>query len=230
MKRLSLFSMLLVLAATSSAPAQMAMPAATPAAAKLSDKPAAAEQPFITGISTDLPHRFPTASDAEKAGYLRYTLEDSTGAISYANREWSSTDPKHPSQLWYDVKGRILGADFSVLAKDSPSAPKLWGVDPSRWVKIGTHVHYGVAGPNGSITYGGVGPKKFAAAGGDIAHPQPADLVKLGVAKDVKDVQFIFTVPANWDLVVWVIANPNGAFADANPDVKPSANAQHGEM
>lgn len=54
--------------------------------------------------------RFPHASDAEKAGYVRYTNEDNTGSISYANFSWTS-DPTHPSQLWYDKSGNLLGAD-----------------------------------------------------------------------------------------------------------------------
>jgi hypothetical protein len=207
------------------------MTAASPApAAKLSDKPTAAERPFVDGIAHDLEQRFATAADAEKAGYIRYTEEDNTGAISYANREWTSTDPKHPSQLWYDVHGHLLGADFSVLQKDSPEAPKLWGVEPGRWIKIGTHVHYGIAAPGGGIAYGSVGAKKFVAAGGDLSEPKPADLVKLGVVKDAKDVRFLFTVPANWDLIVWVVPNPLGAWAEMNPNVKPSRGANHGGM
>ena len=35
-------------------------------------------------------------------------------------------------------------------------------------------------------------------------------------------VKFVFLHPAMWDLVVWVLPNPDGAFADANPNVKPS--------
>jgi len=35
---------------------------------------------------------FPMAADAEKAGYVRYTSVDDTGAISYANCNWESAD------------------------------------------------------------------------------------------------------------------------------------------
>jgi hypothetical protein len=28
-----------------------------------------------------------------------------------------------------------------------------------------------------------------------------------------------------WDLIAWVLPNPAGAFADANPNVTPSPNA-----
>lgn len=101
------------------------------AQAKLDGKPTATEAPFVDRISADLRSRFPTPESAIKAGYVRFTDEDDTGAISYANRQWNS-DEKHPSQLWYDVKGRLLGADFSVLKADSPEKPQLFNVDSSR--------------------------------------------------------------------------------------------------
>jgi hypothetical protein len=34
-------------------------------------------------------------------------------------------------------------------------------------------------------------------------------------------VRFVFTFPDIWDLSVWVLPNPKGAFADKNPDVIP---------
>ncbi len=71
------------------------------------------EAAFVGSIQTDLMKRFPTAQDAEKAGYGRYTNADNTGAISYANFQWQSPDARHPSQLWYDKTGSLLGADFS---------------------------------------------------------------------------------------------------------------------
>src|SRR5580704_16697969 len=130
------------------APTPSPMPSPT-----LNPQPQGTEIAFVTGIQKDLMARFPTAADAIKAGYFRFGNEDSDGAISYANLQWTSTDPQHPSQLWYDVKGRLLGADFSVLQSDSPSAPSLWGVQPARWVKFRAHIHYGLAGPNGTTVY-----------------------------------------------------------------------------
>jgi len=184
--------------------------------------PTAAEAPFVTGVSADLTHRFSTTAAAEKAGYIRYTNEDETGAISYANGQWTSADPKHPSQLWYDVHGRLLGADFSVLQKDSPQAPQLWSVQASRWFKIGAHVHYGLAQADGSVHYGEMRVAKYTAAGGSADAVTVEGLVKAGVAKQASDVRFGFLFPAIWDMTVWVIPNPDGAFAEANPNVKPS--------
>jgi len=77
----------------------------------------ASETAFVHGIQADLMKRFPTAAAAEHAGYVRYTNLDDTGAISYTNNHWDSIDSKHPSQLWYDTSGTLLGADFSVLSK-----------------------------------------------------------------------------------------------------------------
>src|SRR5689334_4594760 len=82
----------------------------------------ASEKQFVASIQADLMKRFPTAADAAKAGYVRYTNEDSSGAVSYANMQWQSADIRHPSQLWYDKNGQLLGADFSVRT-DSNTRP-----------------------------------------------------------------------------------------------------------
>jgi len=53
---------------------------AVPAGAdKLSGMPTASEMPFVNAVTADLTARFPTASDARKAGYVRFTDEDNTG-------------------------------------------------------------------------------------------------------------------------------------------------------
>lgn len=196
------------------------VPTLAQSAEPLSGKPTAVEAPFVREVSADLSARFPTPQSARKAGYLRFTDEDDTGAISYANRTWTSIDEKHPSQLWYDVKNRLIGADFSVLAKE-PNPPKLFGVAPARWHQLPAHVHYGLVGPHGTTIYGATGAATLAKSGGSIAAPTKAELVKAGIAKNIADVRFVFAFPAIWDLTVWVVPNPSGAFADKNPDVKP---------
>ena len=183
-------------------------------------KPTASETPFVAKMTADIGSRFPTADAAVKAGYLRYTDEDDTGAISYANRQWTSSDAAHPSQLWYDANGKLLGADYSVPWSEA-GPPHLFGVEPDRWQKFGLHVHYGLAGPNGTTTYGATSAKKLTAAGGDPKAPTAADLVKLGIAKSTADVRFVFAFPAVWDVSVWIMPNPDGAFAEKNPNVKP---------
>ncbi|HET9030778.1 MAG TPA: hypothetical protein VFN49_11450 [Candidatus Aquilonibacter sp.] len=212
------------LVAATPAPKPMATPALNP-------KPQGAEVAFVAQISKDLNARFATPADAEKAGYFRFTNEDNTGSISYANLQWQSADPQHPSQLWYSVNGKLLGADYSVLLSNSPAAPNLWGVNPKRWEKFGhSHIHYILSDASGKETYGATSTKKFVAAGGSEADPQAQAIVKMGVAKSPAAVKKVFVFPALWDLQVWVTPNPNGAFAEMNPLVKPSANAEKDSM
>jgi hypothetical protein len=207
------------------------------AAPKLSDKPMGSEVAFVQSVQKDLNARFATPADAQKAGYFRYNNEDKTGAISYANLQWNSTDPQHPSQLWYDVNGKLLGADYSIpIANDATckgkTPPNQWGVNPKRWFCFGgPHVHYILKNADGTMTYGrAVRGKAFTAAGGDLNNPQAATLVKMGTVKDASSVYKVFTFPGQWDLELWVTPNPNGAFAETNPLVHPSKKAGAGEM
>jgi hypothetical protein len=201
--------------------------AATPApTATLTPIPQGTEVQFVQSIQKDLNARFPTPADAVRGGYFRYTNEDEDGAISYANLHWQSGNPTEPSQLWYDVRGHLLGADFSVLQSGSPEPPAVWGVSFHRWVSFREHIHYVLAGPNGTEVYGATSVKKFLAAGGNVDDPQPATVVKMGKASSLAAVKRVFLFPSIWDLIVWVKPNPLGAFADKNPLVVPSANAQ----
>jgi len=224
LKRLTCALSLLALV---TAPALGAAPAPK---ATLSPQPQGSEVAFVQSIQKDLMARFPTAADAEKAGYFRFGNEDSSGAISYANLQWQSSDPQHPSQLWYDVHGNLLGADFSVLQSSSPEPPSMWGVRAGRWVSFREHVHWILVGPNGTDLYGATSAKKFVAAGGSVENPQAITVVKLGKAKTVAEVKRVFLFPSLWDLIVWVKPNPNGAFAEKNPLVVPSANAEKDDM
>ncbi|HEV7179213.1 MAG TPA: hypothetical protein VGN11_05045 [Candidatus Baltobacteraceae bacterium] len=191
-------------------------------------KPQGAEVAFVSSLQKDLMTRFATAGDAENAGYFRYTKEDKSGSISYANLAWTSGDPQHPSQLWYDVNGKLLGADFSEPKTDAP--PQLWGVSPQRWGTIRAHIHYVLSAADGKETYGATSAAKFIAAGGNAGAPKAETLVKMGVVKDESSVKHVFLFPAIWDLQVWVKQNPNGAFAEMNPLVIPSATAGKPDM
>ena len=195
---------------------------------KLSGKPQGTEVAFVTGVQKDLISRFPTTDDAVKAGYFRFTNEDKTGAISYVNLQWTSDDPKHPSQLWYDVKGQLIGADFSVPKTDKK--PTLWGVNPARWDEFEAHIHYVFVDESGKEIYHGAHLKDFVAAGGDAKNPQADTIVKMGKVKDASSVKHVFLFPNIWDLQVWVVPNPNGAFAQYNPNVKKPAAKSTDEM
>jgi hypothetical protein len=192
---------------------------------KLSPKPLPSEVAFVTHIQQTLMAKYPKASDAIAAGYFRYSNEDNTGSISYANLHWTSTDWNHPSQLWYDVHGNLLGADFSepyVAGKP----PSLWGVKPARWIHIPAHVHWVLVGAHGTSGFEhAVEASAFTKAGGSLADPQAATLVKMGKVKSASQVAHIFTFANIWDLIVWVKPNPNGAFAEKNPLVHPSSGA-----
>lgn len=182
----------------------------------------ASETKFVRAIQADFNQRFPTAAAAEQAGYVRYTGVDSTGAISYANQHWDSSDIRHPSQLWYDRHGHLLGADFS-KPNANGKRPNAFGVNPGRWYAFDDHVHYVVRDPRtGRLKYDlYIMAPKFVAAGGDLKNPSASTLVKLGRVHSASEVATIFDFPSVWDLIVWVKPNPKGAFAEKNPLVNP---------
>ena len=207
-------------------------PTAAPAAS-------ASEKQFVAMVTKDLQSRFGTTAQAAAAGYFRYTGEDQTGAISWVNTKNWQSDPKHPSQLWYDAGGRLIGVDFSVLQSGTKKVrPTLWGVSASRWLDFSpAHVHFGIKTKSG-IQYSGFGSKTMKLVGGSIAHPTAEDVVKLGkttrwkvfempAARTSADVDFVFAFPSVWDLDFWLVPNPLGSFAEYNPSVKPTKNATY---
>lgn len=171
--------------------------------------PTLSEQQFVQSVQQDLLRRFPHVADAVRAGYVRYTAADESGAISYANQQWSS-DQSHPSQLWYDKNGNLLGADFSVLRPNNEPRPQQWGIDPGRWVELNGHVHYVTRDGSGALKYDQwVWNQQWVAAGGSLTAPTAATLVKLGRVTSANDVVTVFEFPTIWDLTVWVVPHPN---------------------
>jgi hypothetical protein len=181
----------------------------------------ASEKRFVATVQHDLSTRFATAAQAQHAGYVRYTNVDESGAISYANCRWTSNDLLHPSQLWYDRNGKLLGADYSIELPRSQARPNLWGVNPGRWAKLDGHEHWVTKNlSTGALSYEHyVHDEQFAAAGGDPNHPSARTLVAMHRVDKASDVVHLFHFPALWDLTVWVKPNPSGAFADINPTV-----------
>ncbi len=174
----------------------------------------ASETAFVQGVQRDLTMRFPHASDAMKAGYVRYTNPDDTGAISYANDHWTS-DPTHPSQLFYDVNGNLLGGDFSVPRPNGEPRPQVWGVNPCRWFEFNGHVHFVLHDPSTGKTYYDqwIWNNDWVSDGGSLSNPSPDTLVKLGRVPSTNDVVAIFELPTIWDLIVWVKPHsPNQLF------------------
>jgi hypothetical protein len=131
---LALSAAIILCAAPKSAAAKTTPPPNTPTAAEL---------PFVTRATSELQKMYGTTALAANAGFFRYTDEDSTGAISWVNTKNFTSDETHPSQLWYDVKGNLIGVDYSV--PKTSTAPKMWGILPARWFEFEAHVHYGVA-------------------------------------------------------------------------------------
>jgi hypothetical protein len=218
------------------AQAPMATPMASPTARPAptaAPSPNAAEAAFIKRIMTNLPKRYPTPQAATTAGWIRYTREDRTGAISYVNTKyWDTTDPDLPAQLWYDVNGRLIGADFSIPQAESVTGPpNRFGIDPARWFKIPAHVHYVQRNASGTYSYGkAIRADRYATANnGDYSHPTAEGLVAAKAVTDPASVPFVFLYPAIYDVTVWVVPNPLGQFADANPAVTPSPRAGKGE-
>ena len=235
MKRAAVLSMIVAGAlAPSRASAQMSMPMNAASPAPMSPLPTAAEQPFIAKIQHDIPARFASIAAAQKAGFFQYTGEDKTGAISYVNlKVWNSIDLEMPNQLWYDVNGRLLGVDYTVLMSQSPNVPATlfgYAIDPSRWTRRAAHIHWGYAAADGSLKLGAMPVAKLVDAGGVPNENEPnlavnkAALVKTGLPglTSPDQVKFVFLHPAMWDLIAWVLPNPDGAWADANPNVTPS--------
>ncbi|MBV9718255.1 MAG: hypothetical protein JOZ77_02985 [Candidatus Eremiobacteraeota bacterium] len=231
-------SFVVLIATMIGAPAFALAAGATPTPAPTAAPPASpSEQQFVASVTTDLQHRFPTTTAAAAAGYFQYTVEDQTGAISWVNTRYWQSDATHPSQLWYDVRGRLIGADFSVLQSNSATRPQVWGISPSRYLDFSPrHVHFAIRTASG-LQYGGVGAKTMAKVGGSVNNPTANDIYKisklkrwtvLGISapRSVSDVAFVFAFPAIWDLQVWLVPNPLGAFAEHNPNVIPSAAAK----
>lgn len=227
----SIFALCAIFTTTAATPTASPAPTAAPPAS-------AAEQQFVSSATSDLQGRFGTTAQAAAAGYFQYTDEDQTGAISWVNTKNWQSDQTHPSQLWYDAKGHLIGADFSILQSNSKARPTVWGVEPSRWLDFSPgHVHFAIKTASG-LQFGGAGSKTMGMVGGSVAHPTATDVVKisktarwkvLGIAKpkSVSDVAFVFEFPSVWDLQVWLVPNPLGAFAEHNPNVVPSANAKN---
>ncbi len=199
------------------------------AGSKLSPRADASERAFITQSSRFVHKHYSTTAKAARAGFVRFTNEDKSGAISWANQQWTSVDANHPSQVWYDTSGRLIGVDYSILQNDTTQPPNLWGIKPERWSIIHAHIHYGLR-MGDAIKYGAIGAKRFSDEGGSIASPTKQALVNSGIAKSADDVAFVFLFPAIWDVNFWVIPNPDGEFADLNPDVKPKNAQLHPSM
>ena len=161
--------------------------------------------------------RYPTNSQAERAGYVAITGTEMDGTVVYFNPSIERVDALHPNFLWYDKEGRLVGLDYEFPRSRYHEPPSyLFPVAKQRWTTIHEHVHF-----NYRI---GDGPVHMA-----IAKPLPnlrhnpvtaAELRADHLLPPHAALLFAYHHPFNWDLGFWLISNPNGAFAELNPNVR----------
>jgi hypothetical protein len=126
--------------------------------------------------------------------------------------------PDHPNFMWYDRHGHLAGVDYELPKSRYPAPPHLaaFPVLSSRWTLIREHVHYAYS-VDGVTKYG-------------VSHATPEmctekialDVLRAHGAKIPSNAKMVWAMyhPAVWDLAMWVVPNPRGAFADLNPNVK----------
>jgi len=177
------------------------------------------EKAFVTKASATLNNEYPTTATAKSAGFiLLYDSIDDDNTYDWTNMTFTGITPEHPNFLWYDRHGNLAGVDWEFPAAGQASAPQLaaFPVSAARWVKIPEHVHYAYT-MNGKMKYG-VTKATPALRTGTIT----ADELRSNGAKLPKDATLVWAMyhPAVWDLAMWTVPNPSGAFADKNPNVK----------
>ena len=208
-------------AASAPSPGSPAQSLATPASPSATGIGTAAkrvstgEQQFINSVTRDLQGRLGTTAQAQSAGYFRYTVAVKN-VTSWVNPNYWKSDAEHPSELLYTANDKLLAAYFSIPRAESGTKPDLWGMSPSRWTASQQHVHFGVKTPSG-IHFGFASPARLTQVGGSVTNPVPQDVVKLGNAKSVSDVAFVFHYPASYVVRMWVVPNSLGPFAADNP-------------
>ncbi|TAM56382.1 hypothetical protein EPN52_14850 [bacterium] len=196
------------------AAALLAAPAAAPAQG---DRATPAEAAFVQRIAGVLLARYPTAAQAEKAGYFRSTGIEDDGTAVYFNGTFTRIDELHPNFLWYDRAGRLVGLDYEFPQPAYAHAPVArFPVQAQRWTVVREHVHFAYragSGPlqlHGARAYPNLRAERITAAALEADHLLPSGVTLV----------WAYHHPACWDLGFWLIPNANGAFAERNPAVK----------
>ena len=210
-------------------PARDAAPTAAPA-------PSAAEAAFLAKIMRDLPARYPTRSRAIAAGYVRFTNEDDTGAISYVNvKAWNTIDPDVPAQLWYDVEGasdrRRLQRAARSPTRPPPGPRRSSASIPYAFTLGGAHIHYVHLrqGIGQMHVRQGVGRRRSTLSVGDVEHPTADGLVKPASSTTPPSVSTVFLFPAIYDVVGLGRAQPARPVRRPESERRPERNAGQGE-
>ena len=201
-----------LIAALSFAMAQAASAATSP---PLTDS----EKAFVAKASASLNAEYPTTASAKAAGFSLLfggIFDDNT--YDWTNMSFSGVTPEHPNFLWYDRHGHLAGVDweFPKSAYASAPNPAAFPVRAARWVTIPAHVHYAYA-IDGKMKYGVTKATPALNAPTITANMLRANGAKLPAGAKLNWAMYH---PAVWDLAMWTVPNPNGAFADKNPNVK----------
>lgn len=194
----------------------MAMPMGSATAAP---KPNPAEAAFIASVTSALQQRYPTTTQAKAAGYYQMTKMEKDGTVIWFNDDWGKGVSKDaPNFLWFDKAGKLVGLDYEYAVADYPQHPgaDAYPVLPSRWSTIDAHMHFAYKLPDGTVVRRGAEALKGVSGDPTAAQLSAAKLLPSGAT-----LLWAHHHPKAWDLGFWLVPNPNGAFADLNPLVKP---------
>jgi hypothetical protein len=178
-----------------------------------------AEKAFIAKTSATINSEYPTTATAESAGFTLLVgdiFDDNT--YDWTNMSFAGVTPDHPNFLWYDRHGHLAGVDWQFPKAMYASAPQLaaFPVRAERWVTIPAHVHYTYS-VDGKVHYG---VTKATPALNKMTIT--ADMLRASGVKLPANAKLVWAMyhPTVWDLAMWTVPNPIGAFADKNPNVK----------
>lgn len=179
----------------------------------------AAEKTFVSDTSQRLQSEYPNTAAAKSKGFvLLYDSIDPDNTYNWTNMNFNDVTPDRPNFLWYDRRGQLAGVDYEVPKSHYPTKPQLaaFPVLASRWTPIAEHVHYAYS-VNGATKYGATHASPDMRTG-KIA----LEMLRAHGAKIPSNAKLVWAMyhPAVWDLAMWVVPNPHGAFADLNPNVK----------
>ena len=179
-------------------------------------KPTATEAAFVARVAQTLTASYPTRAAAERSGYMALSTKiGADGTYDLTNMDFAHVSLAHPNFLWYDRSGRLVGTDYELPTKQYPKPPALFPVASTRWSRIHEHVHFAYE-LGGKVVLAGARAKPNLRT----AHPSAAALRADGDLPKGATLRWAMYHPEAWDLAIWTVANPNGAFADLNPLVK----------
>lgn len=178
--------------------------------------PSPAEQAFVDRVSTLLIQEYPTRSAAQAYGYTDLTGKiDSDNTYNLTDMDFSNVTLARPNFLWFDRKGNLAGTDYEFPKSAYPKPPAQFPVNASRWTSIDAHVHLAYT-LNGKTVYAEAPAKENLQK----AKLTSSDLKADGLLPDGATLKWAMYHPDVWDLALWVVPNPRGAFAEDNPLVK----------